>query len=66
VVVTERLLRIRHGLAATGLPDERFVQALGRPVDPGKAAIVLGAVTAAAIFYSWRRVVRFSRMAATV
>lgn len=66
VVVTERLLRIRQGLAATGLPDERFIQALGRPVDPGKAAIVLGAVTAAAICFSWRRVVRFSRMAATV
>jgi ABC-type transport system involved in multi-copper enzyme maturation permease subunit len=66
VVVTEHLFRIRERLAATGLPDERFVRALGRPVDPGKAAIVLGAVTAAAIFFSWRRVVRFSRMAATV
>ncbi len=66
VVLTERLLRIRQGLAATGLPAERFNQALGHAVEPAKAAAVLGAFTAAAILMSWRRVVRFSRSAATV
>ena len=66
VIVIEYLLRIRQGLAATSLPAERFAQALGSPVDPAKAAVVLGALTAAAIVFSWRRVVRFSRTAATV
>ena len=66
VIVIEYLLRIRQGLAATSLPAERFAEALGSPVDPAKAALVLGALTAAAIVFSWRRVVRFSRTAATV
>jgi ABC-type transport system involved in multi-copper enzyme maturation permease subunit len=66
VIVIEYLLRIRQGLAATSMPAERFAQALGSPVDPSKAALVLGALTVAAIVFSWRRVVRFSRTAATV
>jgi len=66
IVLTDRLLHIRQALAATSLPAERFTQALGRYVDPGKAATVLCTVTAAAICFSWRRVVRFSRMASTV
>ena len=66
VIVTEHLLRIRQGLVATSLPAERFAEALGTPVDPAKAAVILGALTAAAIVFSWRRVVRFSRTAATV
>lgn len=65
VIVTEHLFRIRQGLAATSLPAERFAEALGIPVDPAKAAVVLGALTAAAIVFSWRRVVKFSRTAAT-
>ncbi len=66
VIVIEYLLRIRQGLAATSLPADRFAEALGNPVDPAKAAVVLGALTAAAIVFSWRRVVRFSRTAATL
>ena len=66
VIVVEYLLRIRQRLAATSLPAERFAEALGSPVDPAKAAVVLGALTAAAVVFSWRRVVRFSRTAATV
>ncbi|MBI1825780.1 MAG: ABC transporter permease subunit [Planctomycetes bacterium] len=63
-VVAEHLLHVRKGLAATSLPAERFAQALTRPIDPAKAATVLGVLTVSAIFFSWRRVVRFSRMAA--
>ncbi len=66
VIVIEHLLRIRQGLAATSLPAERFAQALGDPVDPAKAALILSALTATAIVFSWRRVVRFSRTASTV
>ncbi len=64
-VVMERLLYIREGLESTSLPVERFARALGRPVDLAKAVTVLGAVTVAAAVFSWRRVVRFSRMAAS-
>jgi len=64
-VATEWLLGIRKGLEATSLPVERFAQAFGRPIDPAKAATVLGVLTLTAVIFSWRRVVRYSRMAAS-
>ncbi len=65
VIVIEHLLGIRRGLAESGLAPEKFARALGHSADPVKAATVLAAVIVGAGLMSWRRVVRFSRSAAS-
>jgi ABC-type transport system involved in multi-copper enzyme maturation permease subunit len=65
VMLSERALGVRQALEASALPGDQLSQALSRPMEPSNA-IVLAVLTAVCILVAWRRVVRFSRSAATV
>lgn len=65
-VLTEWLFGMRRALAESGLPTEGFSRALLRPVEPVYPAVVLGGLTVLAALVGYRRVVRFSRAAASV
>jgi len=65
VMLSERALGVRQSLEVSALPGDQLTQALSRPMEPSNA-IVLVALTLISIFVAWRRVVRFSRSAATV
>ena len=65
VVLSERALGVRQALEVSALPGDKLTRALSRPMEPSNA-IVLAALTAFSILVAWRRVVRFSRSAATV
>jgi len=66
LTVTDWLFGLRPALEASTLPAEAFNNALLKPVSPAYAGTVLGMWTAAAIFVAYRRVVAFSRSAASV
>ncbi len=65
IMLSDRAFGVRHALEVSGLPGEQLTKALGRPMEPSNA-IVLGALTLVSLYIAWRRVVRFSRSAATV
>lgn len=65
VMISERLLGVRQALARTTLPSEQFEPAFLRPMEPANAVIMTG-LAALSLVVAWRRVVRFSRSAATV
>ena len=65
VMLSERALGVRQALEVSGLPGDQLSQALSRPLEPSNA-IVLAVLAAVSILVAWRRVVRFSRSAATV
>jgi ABC-type transport system involved in multi-copper enzyme maturation permease subunit len=65
VMLSERALGVRQALEVSALPGDKLTRALSRPMESSNA-IVLAALTLLSIFVAWRRVVRFSRSAATV
>jgi hypothetical protein len=65
VMLSERALGVRRALEVSALPGDKLTRALSRPMESSNA-IVLGALTLVSILVAWRRVVRFSRSAATV
>lgn len=60
------LFDVRGRFAASGLPAEAFRRALPQDIAPVYPAIVLGALCLASLVICYRRVVRFSRSAASV
>lgn len=65
VIVFEQLLGVRESLGRTNLPANQFETALLRPMEFANVAVLIG-LTLASVFVAWRRVVRFSRAAASV
>lgn len=65
-VLTERLFGLRGALEQSGLSQEKFARGLLRPVDPWYPAFVLGALVMVSLVVCYRRVVKFSRSAASV
>ncbi|MCK4661208.1 MAG: hypothetical protein KAV82_16935 [Phycisphaerae bacterium] len=66
LVLTDWLFGMRQAWEASSLPVEAFSEALVKPVKPLYSAVVLGGWTLAAVLFSYRQVVRFSRSAANV
>lgn len=64
--LVEWKLGVREALQAMPLPQEALREALGRGGDPVYPACVLLAVGAASFWFCYRRVLRFSRSAASV
>lgn len=65
VALSERALGVRQALEISALPGDNLTRALSHPMESSNA-IVLAALTFISLFVAWRRVVRFSRSAATV
>jgi ABC-type transport system involved in multi-copper enzyme maturation permease subunit len=65
VMLSERALGVRRALEISALPGDKLTRALSRPMEYSNT-LVLGGLTLVSIFVAWRRVVRFSRSAATV
>ena len=66
LVVSEWLFGIREAWQGSQLPTGAFQDVLVSPVRVGYAATVLGGWTAAGLFVCFRRIVKFSRAAASV
>ena len=65
-VLTERLFGLREALEQSGLAQEKFAEGLLNPVEPMYPAIVLGGLVVVSFLVCYRRVVKFSRSAASV
>lgn len=63
--LTERLFDLRAGWEASGLPTKAFAHALGHPIEPFYPATVLGGLTLVAGVFCFRRILTFSRAAAS-
>jgi len=66
MVLVERLFNIRSAFAASNLPTAAFQEALLSPVKPIYPALVLGSVVLLSVIVCSRRVIRFSRSAASL
>jgi len=64
VALSEKALGVRQALEVSSLPGDNLARVLSRPMEPSNA-VVLAALTLISLFVAYRRVVRFSRSAAT-
>lgn len=65
VMISERLLGVRVALERTTLPAAQFEKAFLRPMEAAHVA-VMATLAVGSLVVAWRRVVRFSRSAASV
>lgn len=64
VLLSDRALGVRRALEISELPGDKLTHAFSRPMEASNA-IVLAVLTLISLYIAWRRVVKFSRSAAT-
>lgn len=64
VLLSDRALGVRRALEISDLPGEKLTHAFSRPMEASNAIVLVG-LTLISLYIAWRRVVRFSRSAAT-
>lgn len=64
IALSEKALGVREALKASALPSDSLTRALSKPMEVSNAFVLIG-LTILSFTVAWRRVVKFSRSAAT-